>query len=192
MGPDDDPHVNLSYIYDNRRRIKSRIAQLNSGVRHSQTPPSVMRRMLANLEVLDRTSDDQGTTVAVGANFALYEYRYDLNIWAGRVIYRVRKRPDGELRLVAKTVHLVNAKAAQQSRGKKSRQTERNLKRNERAGQSHSFAGGGPRVRLQSVIQPGTRRFDRRCESEEDRGKNGDCRCVAQNAKIHVDVVSGA
>src|ERR1700750_2568647 len=52
MGRDDDPHVNLSYIYDNRRRIKSRIAQLNSGVRHSQTPPSVMRRMLANLEVL--------------------------------------------------------------------------------------------------------------------------------------------
>lgn len=109
MGPDDDPHVNLSYIYDNRRRIKSRIAQLNSGVRHSQTPPSVMRRMLANLEVLDRTSDDLGTTVTVGANFALYEYRYDLNIWAGRVVYRVRTRPDGELRLAAKTVHLVNA-----------------------------------------------------------------------------------
>jgi 3-phenylpropionate/cinnamic acid dioxygenase small subunit len=109
MAPDGDPHVNLSYIYDNRRRIKSRIAQLNSGVRHSQTPPSVMRRMLANLEVLDRTSDDLGTTVTVGANFALYEYRYDMNIWAGRVVYGVRIRPDGDLRLVAKTVHLVNA-----------------------------------------------------------------------------------
>jgi 3-phenylpropionate/cinnamic acid dioxygenase small subunit len=109
MAPDDDPHVNLSYIYDNRRRIKSRIAQLNSGVRHSQTPPSVMRRMLANLEVLDRTSDDRGTTVTVGANFALHEYRYDMNVWAGRVVYGIRIRPDGELRLVTKTVHLVNA-----------------------------------------------------------------------------------
>jgi 3-phenylpropionate/cinnamic acid dioxygenase small subunit len=109
MGPDDDPKVNLSYIYDNRRRIKSRIAQLNSGARHSQTPPSVMRRMLANLEVLDRTGDERGTTVTVGANFVLHEYRYSMNIWAGRVVYGIRIRPDGDLRLVAKTVHLVNA-----------------------------------------------------------------------------------
>jgi 3-phenylpropionate/cinnamic acid dioxygenase small subunit len=109
MGPDDDPKVNLSYVYDNRRRLKSRIAQLRSGARHSQTPPSVMRRMLANLEVLDSSTDDRGTTITVGANFVLHEYRYALNIWAGRVIYRVRVRPDGDLGLVGKTVHLVNA-----------------------------------------------------------------------------------
>jgi 3-phenylpropionate/cinnamic acid dioxygenase small subunit len=112
MGPDDDPHANLSYVYDNRRRIKSRIAQLNSGARHSQTPPSVMRRLLTNVEVLDRGTSGSGSTVTVGANFALYEYRYAMNIWAGRVLYTVRTRPDGELRLVAKTVHLVNAGGA--------------------------------------------------------------------------------
>jgi 3-phenylpropionate/cinnamic acid dioxygenase small subunit len=109
MGPDHDPHVNLSYIYDNRRRIRSRVAQLNSGARHSQTPPSVMRRLLSNVEVLDRSADDSGSIVTVGANFALYEYRYAMNVWAGRVIYRVRTRPDGQLRLASKTVHLVNA-----------------------------------------------------------------------------------
>src|ERR1700704_2446246 len=50
MHPDDDPETRLSYVYDNRQRIKSRVAQLNTGVRHSQTPPSVMRRIISNLE----------------------------------------------------------------------------------------------------------------------------------------------
>jgi 3-phenylpropionate/cinnamic acid dioxygenase small subunit len=104
MHPDDDPERKVSYVNDNRRRIKSRIAQLNTGVRHSQTPPSVMRRMISNLEVID--ADDDTTTVA--GNFALYEYRYGLTTWAGRYVYRIRTSGP-ELRLVAKTVHLVNA-----------------------------------------------------------------------------------
>jgi len=104
MNPDDDPSVNLAYIYDNRHRIKSRVAQLNTGNRHSQTPPSVMRRMLGNMEILDESSD----AVTVGSNFALFEYRYSQRIWAGRVIHKVR-RTDAGLWLVAKTVHLVSA-----------------------------------------------------------------------------------
>jgi 3-phenylpropionate/cinnamic acid dioxygenase small subunit len=104
MHPDDDPATNLSYIYDNRRRIKSRVAQLNTGNRHSQTPPSVMRRQLANMEVLDTTDD----TVTVGSNFALFEYRYTQRIWAGRVIHKVRRHPGG-FKLAAKTVHLISA-----------------------------------------------------------------------------------
>ncbi|MCW2914340.1 MAG: putative dioxygenase component, beta subunit [Actinomycetia bacterium] len=106
MRPDADPAKDLSYIYDNRRRIRSRIAQLNSGARHSQTPPSVMRRLISNLELIDRDAD----TVTVGSNFALYEYRYEITVWAGRVVHRIRVG-DGERgpRLAAKTVHLVNA-----------------------------------------------------------------------------------
>lgn len=109
MGPDHDPRVNLSYIYDNRRRIRSRVAQLNSGARHSQTPPSVMRRLLTNIEVLDRGRDDRGATVTVAANFVLFEYRHELTTWAGRVVYTVRRHADGGLALAAKTIHLVNA-----------------------------------------------------------------------------------
>lgn len=108
MGPDHDPLVNLSYIYDNRRRIRSRVAQLNTGARHSQTPPSVMRRLVTNIEVLERSRDDGGDTVTVAGNFALHEYRQVLTIWAGRVVYRLRRGPGG-LRMAAKTVHLVNA-----------------------------------------------------------------------------------
>ncbi|OKA12588.1 ring-hydroxylating dioxygenase subunit beta [Rhodococcus erythropolis] len=104
MHPDTDPKTHLSYIYDNRRRIKSRVAQLNTGNRHSQTPPSVMRRMLSNMEVLGTTAD----TVTVGSNFAVFEYRYTQRIWAGRVVHTVR-RTDKGFELVAKTVHLVGA-----------------------------------------------------------------------------------
>lgn len=104
MHPEDDPETRLSYIYDNRRRIKSRVAQLNTGNRHSQTPPSVMRRLLSNMEVV--ASD--GDTVTVASNFALFEYRYTQRVWAGRVLHKVRRTPEG-FKLAAKTVHLIGA-----------------------------------------------------------------------------------
>ena len=104
MRPDADPELHVSYVYDNRRRLKSRVAQLNSGSRHSQTPPSVLRRTISNLEVVGQDDD----TTTIGSNFALYEYRYGLTIWAGRYIHRVRTTGERPM-LVAKTVHLVNA-----------------------------------------------------------------------------------
>lgn len=98
-----DPETEVSYIYDNRPRIAKRIAQLNTGARHSQSPPSKMRRVISNFELVE--SDSISTTLA--ANFVLYEYRFALVVWAGRYVYRIRT--DGaELRLAAKTVHLVN------------------------------------------------------------------------------------
>jgi len=104
MHPDDDPRTTLSYIYDNRNRIKSRVAQLNTGNRHSQTPPSVMRRVLGSHEVIAT----EGDTVTVASNFVLVEYRHDQRTWAGRVLHKVRRTPSG-LKLAGKTVHLVSA-----------------------------------------------------------------------------------
>jgi 3-phenylpropionate/cinnamic acid dioxygenase small subunit len=104
--PTADPEKEVSYIFDNRRRLASRVAQLNTGARHAQTPPSQMRRLITNLELLDRDDD----TVTVGSNFVLFEHRDTMNIWAGRYIHRIRER-GGDLRLVEKTVHLVNAAA---------------------------------------------------------------------------------
>jgi 3-phenylpropionate/cinnamic acid dioxygenase small subunit len=104
MHPGADPATTVSYIYDNRTRIRSRVAQLNTGVRHSQTPPSVMRRTVSNFEVTAAAGD----TVTVGSNFVLVEYRFAMTVWAGRYLHKIR-RADGGLRLAAKTVHLVNA-----------------------------------------------------------------------------------
>ena len=104
MSPDADPETTVSYINDNRTRIRSRVAQLNTGVRHSQTPPSVLRRTVSNFEV----SETRGDTVTVASNFILAEYRFDLTLWAGRYLHTIRRTADG-LRLAGKTVHLVNA-----------------------------------------------------------------------------------
>jgi 3-phenylpropionate/cinnamic acid dioxygenase small subunit len=104
MSPDADPETQVSYINDNRTRIRSRVAQLNTGVRHSQTPPSVLRRTVSNFEVTDVTSD----IVTVASNFVLVEYRFGITLWAGRYLHAIRAA-NGGLRLAGKTVHLVNA-----------------------------------------------------------------------------------
>jgi 3-phenylpropionate/cinnamic acid dioxygenase small subunit len=104
MHPDDDPRTTLAYINDNRRRIKSRVAQLNTGNRHSQTPPSVMRRVVSNSEVVHAGAD----TVTVESNFALFEYRLRQRFWAGRVLHTIRLSPAGP-RLIRKIVHLIDA-----------------------------------------------------------------------------------
>jgi 3-phenylpropionate/cinnamic acid dioxygenase small subunit len=104
MHPDDDPRTTLAYINDNRRRIRSRVAQLNTGNRHSQTPPSVMRRVISNSEVVDQDSG----SVTVESNFALFEYRLRQRFWAGRVIHTLQRCDDG-FRLVRKIVHLIDA-----------------------------------------------------------------------------------
>ena len=104
---DSDPEREMSIIYDNRARIATRIKQLHTGKRHSQTPPSRLRRLISNVELLDPDAahpDD----VRVGANFLVYESRErGVTLWAGRSEYRLR-REDGDWRMAAKTVYLVN------------------------------------------------------------------------------------
>jgi 3-phenylpropionate/cinnamic acid dioxygenase small subunit len=106
MSPDADPDTQVSYINDNRTRIRSRVAQLNTGVRHSQTPPSVLRRTVSNFEVVGEAP--QAGTVTVASNFVLVEYRFAMTLWAGRYLHTIRAA-EGGLRLAGKTVHLVNA-----------------------------------------------------------------------------------
>jgi benzoate/toluate 1,2-dioxygenase subunit beta len=110
-GPSDyDPASRLSYINDNRSRLATRIRQLRTGRRHSQTPPSAMRRLITNIELL--SANPAADEYEVGSNFVLYELAHqatgDLRIWAGRATHRLR-RVDGRLRIAAKRVDLINA-----------------------------------------------------------------------------------
>jgi len=98
------PAERMSVIYDNRSRIATRLAQLRTGRRYAQIPPSSLRRVISNIEVLGR----EGPDTVVGANFVLAESRErGVEIWAGRVTYRLRLA-DGTLRLAGKQVLLVN------------------------------------------------------------------------------------
>ena len=103
-----EPGTRVSYINDNRSRLGTRIRQLATGVHHAQDPPSSMRRVVSNIEILRA----EGPDYEVGANFVLYEHALaatgHLRQWAGRVTYRLRQTADG-LRMSAKKVELVNS-----------------------------------------------------------------------------------
>lgn len=106
-GTEHDPMTHMSIIFDNRRRIATRLAQLRTGKRYAQAPPSNLRRMISNIEFLDR-AELQADETLVGANFVVNESRErGLRSWAGRVTYKLRL-VEGRIRLAAKTVVLVN------------------------------------------------------------------------------------
>ena len=105
---DHDPQKHVSHINDNRRRIHTRVQQLMTGTRHSQVPPSPMRRVISGIVVEQIEGDDY----LVGANFMLLELAvqstHDLHLWGGRTTYRLRREGD-QLLMAAKKVVLVNA-----------------------------------------------------------------------------------
>jgi len=104
---DFDPQRDVSIINDNRARLATRLRQLRTGTRHSQTPVSQMRRLLANIQPR-RISE---TEYHVGSNFALFEMQMQSTervvIWAGRVEHKLRRSESG-LRMFFKKVVLVN------------------------------------------------------------------------------------
>lgn len=108
-GADTDPTTNVAVIYDNRNRIATRMKQVKTGKRYAQAPPSDLRRIIGNVELLGgRANRDGGVDLEVGANFLAYESRQRTNqLWGGRVTYRLR-RIDEEIRLAYKKVVLVD------------------------------------------------------------------------------------
>jgi benzoate/toluate 1,2-dioxygenase subunit beta len=108
-GADTNPRGQMSIIYDNRSRIRTRLTQARTGRRYAAVPVSSMRRSLSNIEFLGgRASADGTVDVEVAANFLLLESRARGNhLWGGRVTYRVRRTDEG-LRLAYKKVELID------------------------------------------------------------------------------------
>jgi len=104
-GPHDlDPQTQVSFIYDNRARLASRVRQLKTGQRHAQKPASGMRRVVSNVE-----TERDGDLICVHANFHLAEARHGrVNHWTGRTLYRLRPEAD-RYRMVLKKVMLVDS-----------------------------------------------------------------------------------
>lgn len=104
-GEDDaDPDTKVSVIYDNRRRISTRMEQLKTGRRPTQTPRSRVRRMVSNIEVVP----SEGPDTEVQANFILMESREaGTVITAGRTTYILRMEGD-DIRMSYKKVDLVD------------------------------------------------------------------------------------
>ena len=104
-GHDIDPERQMSIIYDNRSRIRLRVAQLKTGRRHTQTPRSELTRLISNVELVGRAGEE----VDVRANALIFEEsQRGETIWGARLDYRLRL-VDGALRLVRKKVGLANS-----------------------------------------------------------------------------------
>lgn len=108
-GLDGDPLTQVSVIYDNRNRISTRMKQVKTGKRYAQAPPSNLRRLISNVELLGgRHNAAGGVDLEVGANFLVFESRLRGNeLWGGRVTYRLRRIEDGFM-LAFKMVVLVD------------------------------------------------------------------------------------
>ncbi len=108
-GEGDHPRKAVSIIFDNRRRISTRMKQVKTGKRYAQAPPSNLRRIVGNVELLGGRVNAEGEVdLEVGANFMALESRpRGNNLWGGRTTYRLR-RVDGEIRLAYKKVVLVD------------------------------------------------------------------------------------
>lgn len=112
-GEGEHPRGNVSIIFDNRSRIRTRLKQVRTGKRYAQAPPSNLRRIIGNVELLGGRPNDAGQIdLEVGANFMALESRPRGNeLWGGRTTYRLR-RVDGQIRLVYKKVVLVDNERA--------------------------------------------------------------------------------
>jgi 3-phenylpropionate/cinnamic acid dioxygenase small subunit len=106
-GDDRDPTEQMSVLFDNRARIATRIRQLQTGKRHAQAPPSRLRRLVSNVELLE-PDPERPDDVRVASNFLIYESRdRGITLWCGRNEHTLR-RVDGDLRIAAKKVMLVD------------------------------------------------------------------------------------
>ena len=101
------PDSHISHVYDNRARLDTRIKLLQTGMRYSQEPASLMRRLVSNVEMRA-----EGGELVAASNFILAELavqaKHEMHWWAGRTTHRLR-RVGGELRMSGKKVVLVNA-----------------------------------------------------------------------------------
>ncbi|MGH7353827.1 MAG: aromatic-ring-hydroxylating dioxygenase subunit beta [Candidatus Rokuibacteriota bacterium] len=106
--PAADPEKHLSHIYDNRARLDTRIKLLQTGHRYSQEPPSLMRRLISNVEVEEAANGE----LVAASNFILAELsvqaKHEMHWWVGRSTHRLR-RVEGVLKMSQKKVVLVNA-----------------------------------------------------------------------------------
>lgn len=106
--------LRVSVTADNRQRLATRIAQLKTGMRHSQLPVSPMRRVLSNIEIetIEEPVKPGTREYRVGANFVLYELRaqstHKMEVWPGRAEYSLRVGDDGEFKMFFKKVLLVH------------------------------------------------------------------------------------
>ncbi len=101
---DPDPNLQVSAVYDDRRRLEERIVRLRDGPAYAQDPKSRMRRVISNIEI----EESAGGEITIYSNFVLAELRRgQQDVFAGRAIHKLRRDGDS-FKIAFKKVLLVN------------------------------------------------------------------------------------
>ncbi|MDO8431661.1 MAG: aromatic-ring-hydroxylating dioxygenase subunit beta [Candidatus Binatus sp.] len=103
-GDGGDPKQTISLVYDDVPKLRDRIARLASGIAHAQSPPSITKRLISNVQI----EDSAESIAAVCSAFIMYELRRGRErVFAGRYEHRMRFE-DGRWKIAAKKAVLAN------------------------------------------------------------------------------------
>jgi 3-phenylpropionate/cinnamic acid dioxygenase small subunit len=101
-----DPRSEVSYAFDDRRRMADRVYWLRTGLAFCQIPQSRTRRMITNIEVL---TDPAAGRRLVRSNFVVHEFRAGTSRsypgWYGHLL----ERHGEEWRIAVKQVNLLDS-----------------------------------------------------------------------------------
>lgn len=107
----EDGTMRLNVFYDDKPKMRDRIARLSSGSAYTEEPISLTARTFAAVQVEESDADDE--RIAVRSNFQLVAYRSgEQRVLGGRYLHRL-VRADGELRISEKRVTLLGSDAPQ-------------------------------------------------------------------------------
>lgn len=106
--PEGDSHDTLFIIADDIARIRARVKRLNDPDAHAEYPRSRTRRLITNVRVLS----DDGKSIEVAANFAVWRYRRNgpEGVYVGHYAYTLRRGGD-EGFLIAKRRAVLDSEA---------------------------------------------------------------------------------
>lgn len=107
----EDGTLRLNVFYDDKAKMRDRIARLNSGNAYTEEPISLTARTFGAVQVEDADADSGRLTAR--SNFQLIAYRSgEQRVLGGRYLHRL-VREDGRLRISEKRVTLLGSDAPQ-------------------------------------------------------------------------------
>ena len=102
-----DPLNTSSIIHDDRTLLELRVRQITHPRAHARRPLARTVHQVGNVQMLSEDADE----LQVASTLVLFEYRLELQrTWAALVEHRLRW-VDGQLRIAAKRVNLINSEA---------------------------------------------------------------------------------
>jgi 3-phenylpropionate/cinnamic acid dioxygenase small subunit len=103
-GSGGDPTTEVSFIFDDVRRLRKRVQQLQTGYRFAQLPQSRTQRYISNVRIVARRED----RLTVRASYLVAEARFgEMTLWPGRIEHELVRTGD-DLVIDRKTVVLIN------------------------------------------------------------------------------------